>query len=57
MLVFSAWIPDDQKLTGTNLNLKNTVGRAMLVMLLLDVLTNFFVICTAFVEEMKVKIR
>jgi len=49
MLVFSGWIPDDQKLTGTNLNIKNTMGKVMFAVIALNIATNIFIIIQALV--------
>ena len=57
MLPFSGWIPDDQKLTGTNLNLKNTVGRVMLALIVLKILTNIAIVCRALALKVKSNLR
>jgi len=49
MLAFSEWIPDDQKLTGTNLNLKNTIGQAMFALIAINIFTNLVIVCRALV--------
>ena len=49
MLAFSEWIPDDQKLTGTNLNIKNTMGKVMFAVIALNIATNIFIIIQALV--------
>ena len=57
MLIFSEWISDDQKLTGTNLNLKNTMGRAMLAFIALNILTNIAILSRAVAQKVKSKLR
>ena len=57
MLIFSGWIPDDQKLTGTNLNLKNTMGRAMFAFIALNILTNIAILSRAVAQKVKSKLR
>jgi len=57
MLVFSGWIPDDQRLTGTDLNLKNTMGRAMFAVIALNILTNIAILCSAVAQKVKSKLR
>ena len=57
MLIFSGWIPDDQKLTGTNLNLKNTLGLVMFVLIALNFLTNIAIVCAAMAKEGKTKLK
>ena len=53
MLVFSQWIPDDQKLTGTKLNLKNTMGQIMFALIALNIFTNIVIVCRALVLKVK----
>ena len=53
MLVFSEWIPDDQKLTGTKLNLKNTMGQIMFALIALNIFTNIVIVCRALVLKVK----
>ena len=57
MLIFSRWIPDDQLLTGTNLNLKNTMGRAMFALIALNIFTNIFIVCRALGLKVKSNLR
>ena len=53
MLVFSEWIPDDQKLTGTKLNIKNTMGQVMFALIALNIFTNSVIVCRALVLKVK----
>jgi hypothetical protein len=57
MLVFSEWIPDDQKLTGTKLNLKNTMGQVMFALIALNISTNIFIVCRALALKVKSNMR
>jgi hypothetical protein len=57
MLIFSGWIPDDQKLTGTNLNVKNTMGRAMFAFIALNILTNIAIVGRALALKAKLDLR
>jgi len=57
MLIFSGWISDDQKLTGTNLNVKNTIGRAMFAFIALNILTNFAIVGRALALKAKSDLR
>jgi hypothetical protein len=53
MLIFSGWIPDDQLLTGTNLNLKNTIGQVMFAVIALNIFTNMAIVCRALALKVK----
>ena len=57
MLIFSGWIPDDQLLTGTNLNLKNTMGRVMFALIALNIFTNIAIVCRALGLKAKSNLR
>ena len=57
MLIFSGWIPDDQLLTGTNLNLKNTMGRVMFALISLNIFANIAIIGRALAMKAKSKLR
>jgi hypothetical protein len=57
MLVFSGWVPDDQKLTGTSLNLKSTVGRVMFALIALNILTNIAIVSKALADKVKTNLR
>ena len=57
MLIFSGWIPDDQLLTGTNLNLKNSMGRVMFALIALNIFTNITIVFRALVLKVKSNLR
>lgn len=57
MLIFSGWIPDVEKLSGTDLNLKNTTGRAMFAFIALNILTNIAIVGRALALKAKSDLR
>jgi len=57
MLIFSDWIPHEQKLTGTNLNLKHTLGKVMFALIALNISANIFIVCRPLALKVKSNLR
>jgi len=57
MLIFSNWVPDDATMPYSDLNLKTAVGRTMLGLVGVIIVTNIFIITKEIVLALKAKLR
>ena len=57
MLMFSGWIPDEEKIAGLELNTKTAIGLAMLCSVLLNVMVNIGIVLVSLGQEIKRKWR
>lgn len=49
MLTFTDWIPPEQILTGTDLNVKTVMGRGLLALVGINVFVNVLIVSSSFV--------